>query len=627
MATARTSWWRRLISWFLDWQRCPWAAVMLCAGIASGQGVRVVFDDGSMADQLGLGKRIAGGIEIAVGEPLPGRYRVRLRNPGRPEWQVNRPQVGDRVWIRDVYVGCPPGFSVEWAAPKQAVDAGFDLEGMRVWHVLGPQHRRSVFPLIAESKSKHVLTGGESVWWDLVKAAPTLPARDDIVAARARVLLWQHSEFDLARWPERERLHSLWRITPASFDPKAGDRDMGWRMRWWAARFAGNADGTTRVPEAIGPFDWGGMRWTDGHSAQHYDLPRWGVERYLETGDPGAWAFAYLTACYWASQCFIWTDTAEPFVQHAVRYEKGYSAAEGGAVPKGGELGRPGNGGDSPPRVSHMWDAGVRLVAHLSGDRDLLEVCRLRGEYVLRSRPALTPNGCRGFGWNLDNAIAHGWMTGDARFRTFAAAEAARAVAAAWPLGKSSSAGALPAWPSETRLNERGLVEWDPWQHAIVVEAIMRASGLLGFVLAPSDAAAIVAIGTHTLEQGTRFVPGPSGATHYLQGCMYRDRAYNPTYPDGLMEIWQGPALSANYLGLTWIAASHDPARWGARWQACVRTCGELCFTGFGGTVPPPQVQRQADSNYWGLAGHKAMADLMFARPWFFVPPQGVVNP
>lgn len=608
--------------WFVEWWRCPFRvilAALLAACLAPGQGVRVVFDDGTMTDQIGLGWTTAAGLDVVVSEPVPGRFRVRLHNRGKPEWQINSPQAGRRVFLRDVYLGVPPGYEIEWAGPKEATDAGFDLIGLRVWHVLGPQHRRSVFPLIPESKSKHIVTGGESVTWDLVAGTPPRPPRAGQDAEKARALLWWHPGYSGARWPEQDRLSGLWRITPASFDPAAPDRDMGWRMRWWARRFSGNADGTTRVPAATGPFDWGGMQWPDGHSAAHYDPARWAVDLYLRTGDPGAWDLAYLLVRHWADQSFIWTDYPEPQVQHAVRYEKGHMAP--------GELGRPGNAGDSPPRISHMWDTGARLVAHLSGDKDLLEVCRLRGEYVLRSRPALTPNGCRGFAWNLENATAHGFMTGDPRFRVHVEAEITRALAAAWPLGKVAPNGVqLPAWPSERTVHVGG-VEWDPWQHAIALAAIVQASGILDFDMQPTTVATLVEIGTHVLERGTRFTPGPSGPQHHLQGCMFRDREYSSRWPDQLLEVWQGPALSANFLPLLWIAASHDPVRWGERWRACARTCGELCFTGFGQPWPPPQIQRQADSNYWGLAGEKAMADLMFARPWFMVPPTGVPDP
>ena len=622
--------WARLWAWFTDWHRCPWAGAVVLfflfggAEPAHAQGIRAVLEDGTTIDQVGLGRQTAGGLEVTVLEPIPGRYRVRLRNPGKPEWAVNSPHVGARVWLRDVYVGCPAGFSIEWAEPKEASDLGFDLLGLRVWHVLGAQHRRSVFPLIPESRTKHVLTGGEAVAWDVVSGPPPPPPREGLAAAKARALLWQHPGYDPGLWPEQKRLASLWRITPESFDPKASDRDMGWLLRWWARRFAGNADGTTRVPPMTGPFDWGGIPWPDGHAAAHYDPARWAVDLYLRTGDQGAWDFAYLVARHWAFQAFIWTDVPEPFVQHAIRYEKGYVLSQ----PAGpGELGRPGNDANSPPRLSHAWDTGARLVAHLSGDQDLLEVCRLRGEAVLRARPALTPNGCRGFAWHIENAIAHGFMTGDGRFRIYVEAEIARALAAAWPLGKAAPNGMpLPAWPSETALHAGG-VEWEPWQQAMVLANVVTASGLLDFDLQPAAVAKLVEIGAHTLERGTRFVPGPSGPRHYLQTAMFRDRAYNPRYPDGYLEYWQGPVLSANVLPLLWIAAAHDPVRWGERWQACARTCGELCFTGFGGVVPPPQVQRQADSNHHGLAAEKALADLSFARPWFMMPPPGVGPP
>ncbi len=94
-----------------------------------------------------------------------------------------------------------------------------------------------MFPLIPESKRKHVLTGGEAVAWDLVQGAAPLPDRDSDVARKCRALLWTDERFDRKRWPERVRLQNLWRVTPSSFDPRAEDRDMGWRMYFYAARF------------------------------------------------------------------------------------------------------------------------------------------------------------------------------------------------------------------------------------------------------------------------------------------------------------------------------------------------------------------------------------------------------
>ena len=92
--------------------------------------------------------------------------------------------------------------------------------------------------------------------------------------------------------------------------------------------------------------------WPDGHSSQHYDMPAAAVDAYLLTGNPDSLRLAYLLTQHWANQSFIYTDVPGG-TQHAIRYEKGHFLSNA----SGGELGRPGNAGDSPPRESHAWGA------------------------------------------------------------------------------------------------------------------------------------------------------------------------------------------------------------------------------------------------------------------------------
>ncbi|TXH08911.1 MAG: hypothetical protein E6R03_17420 [Hyphomicrobiaceae bacterium] len=583
------------------------------------QEVKVVLDDGKAIHQTIVGEILkAHGLEVSIGKPVPGRYRVKIRNPGKSEWDLNSPQVGARIFIRSIDIKVPASCIIEWAAQKEAEPMGDD----GWWNVLGDRHRRSIFPLVPESKQKHLLTGGETISWDLVFAP--LPAPTPEALAKVRAILWHHDAFSLSQWPMREKLAHLWEINNDSFNPVSLRRNMGWRMRHWANRFAGNADGSTRVPNCVGPFDWGGVMWPDGHSSQHYDMPAAALDAYLLTGSPDSLRLAYLLTQHWINQSFIYTDVLGG-TQHAIRYEKGHFLSNS----SGGELGRPGNAGDSPPRESHAWGVGALAVGILTDDQDIKEVTRLRGEYRLSHAPAITPNGCRGFAWSTRDLAAYHLVTGDSRFRVKLIAEVDRAIRAAWPLGKKNGLGEiLPAWPSERSLNERQLVEWDPWQHAEAVTAIVCASGLAAFQLTPVQQQAIIEIGVHTLEKGTRFVSGPKGPTQYLQGCMYRDRAYYPQYPTAPLEIWQNSTLTSNYFFLTHIAATYDPARYGERWRAACRTVGELVFGSFGTPVPPADFRMQADSDVWGLAGSKVFAEFqMGGRPWAFVTPNGVLAP
>jgi hypothetical protein len=298
-------------------------------------------------------------------------------------------------------------------------------------------------------------------------------------------------------------------------------------------------------------------------------------------------------ARHWASQCFIWSDVDEFQVRHAIRYEKGHMAP--------GELGRPGNGPSAPPRLSHAWDTGALLVAHMSGDADLLEVCRLRGLFALNVSPKLFPNGCRGFAWNLENLAAHYVMTGDQQFKDKARAEIDRAFA-------TQASTDWKCWADDPATGETS-----PWQSACVLATIASTASWLGLQLNAAQQQRFAQIAEGVLEHGTRFRASGSGV--YLEGAMVIDR---PPWKGTLQpDIWQR-VLTSNYLPILWLAQQVDQEKYRAKYEAAVRTCGELVFTTYGGTVPPIESERQADCSGWGLAGEKIAADLLWgARPLF----------
>ncbi len=388
---------------------------------------------------------------------------------------------------------------------------------------------------------------------------------------------------------------------------------MGWRMRWWGTRFAQD-----RVPNPVGPWDWGGVTWSDGHTAQHYDLTRWAVETGL-AGDPGGFALAYLWAQHWASQAFIWSDVPEFEVQHAIRYEKGAPALRGHRWGAEGRRTRPARQLERLP-AAELAPVGHGRAHDRAPDRRSATSSRSAASGAsMPSRPQRS-------GRRTDRAPAPGSSRTSPRTTCSPATtgsalehrrEVDEALRVAWPLGRS-----LPAWPDETSRNDLGTVQWSPWQHAAAVTTIRGAVEIAGVKLTAGQDADLHAIADATLERGTRLVTNG----RYLQGAMALDRGLwqGAVLPD----IWQGPTLTANFLAALHVAAAEDPAggepagkrRAGrpANWPsaASARRC-RRCAS-----------ERQADCSAHGFAGEKIFGDQSWGnRPRWMVAPKGVGAP
>lgn len=575
-------------------------ALAVLAGAQTG-GLRVDFPSGSRSELLSPGVLVSGPLELRAGLVSPRRWRCSATNLGRPEYAAASLRPGDRILVDAIYAGVPAGWTVEWARERDFRFL-FGWQGMDVYRVVdaGTYHQ-SVWNIPASAQS-HVLVGGEALWIDAV-APGGEPPPDPALLPKAAALFGWDARYDPATWPDLERLRSLYALSPASADRTSRRRDLGWWVTWAAERFAGNANGTTRIPSSRNAWDWGAILWPDGDCLGHYDSIAHCVERYLATGDVGAWQLAALLARHKAAAGFVQTAAVEPGVSSHWRYEKGKQSGEDPphGIPLGGTRGKPGD--DTPPRLSHQWDGGVLLVAALSRDTGLLEVVRRRGEALLQDQAYVRSYGPRGWAWELWNLRAYWLVTGDGRFLARAEAEVRR--------GLGELAGPLAQWgywPDDPITGE-----WSPWQNAMALwmVAAWEAEGATHAFHAAAEACA-----RKVIDRGTRFVPGPGGP--YLQGAMLLDRA--PWQGQPLPDQWQPPVLTSNYLPLLAIAAHWDPG-YLPKWEAAVRTVAQPFRSDWAQLgLPLLAGEDQFDATANGFGGEKINADwLIGARPCFLV--------
>lgn len=492
--------------------------------------VRVELADGQIVQQNGVGSQRIGPLLVRLAEIAPSHWRALLRNEGAPEWRSGaREATPARVLIRRAGLGVPPGWTIEWAAERGATPAGWSSDGLDAWTVIDSADRRHLLADATDLGSPW-LQGGETVWWDIIGAGRTPPAIDPAIKARLHPLLYMIPGLPV---PVRvDRLRSLYRIAPGSLQWD-GVADLGWWLRWARKRHTQG-----RLPDALGWMEWGAVDWSDGWSNHNYDPARHALSLYLRTGDAGAWALARLLAEQQVRSGFIWTASGDPMQAHRWRYEKSSFA---GKV-----------GDDRWAEASHEWDTGCLAVAHASGDPDLLEAMRLRGEQLLRMAAGDVWRrywGVRFAAWHLESLRAFYLLTGDARFRQSAETK-------------------LRAWfgmlkPDETHWPEDGDPGlWYPWMDAIMAT---QAAWWFSAGAAPECVPRLWDMTQRLLSDGCRF--------RTLSGAEYLEVGYEA----GTRNLWQSPPLTAFLLPVTWVASQGD-ARFKRHHAAARRTVCDLLF-------------------------------------------------
>jgi hypothetical protein len=499
-------------------------AVLLCIA-APGQGVRVALRDGQVIDQIGPGEQRHGALEVSVRWITPGKHaRILARNRGAPEWKpAAREPNPSRVFLDGVLLAVPKGLAPEWAAFRDTRPAG-TWQGQDLYVAIDRHSQRPVYPGVPESAAHAMLSGGDTVWWDIVEGHRQAPPVLGDIPDRCRRLLFVDGP--VTQWPYVNRLRSLYTASAGSAKFSAPTADLGWWVLW-----AGQRHTQGRIPDPWGWYAFGATLWADGHSNHHYDPERQCVANWLRTGDSDAWVCARTLTEAKVRAGFTWCDAGDVSQRHRWRYEK---SSFGGYV-----------GDYWWCTESHEWDTGALMVAHLGQDPDLFEAMRLRGERLLVT-PADAVHkrywGPRNAAWHLENLRAFWVMTGDVRFRNSAESKIR------WWFGQ------LPV--SDTRwmdLGDPGL--WYPWQTSMMC---VQVAAWIHEGVAPEVAGRVAALARTTIDEGTRILT-INGAT-YLQGAMLM----------GTRQQWNAPILTSNFLPLLAIAKTWDPS-YQDRWEAAMR--------------------------------------------------------
>jgi len=189
-------------------------------------------------------------------------------------------------------------------------------------------------PRVPDSGEAHYLEPGQAWLWDFDERYAKVP---DLTAARSR-----HGRPSIGE-PRIERARALWTGSAASlsWETPAPRRDVGWWMWWYHQRHQYGAK-----PRWDGYYYLGGCPGPEGQTNWHYDGVWHFFRNWLATGDPVAWAMAYMTARHVA---------CAGMVGGRQRYEKGSRV-----------------GDFLPPQPSHQWSRGLRAVAEASQDPFLM---------------------------------------------------------------------------------------------------------------------------------------------------------------------------------------------------------------------------------------------------------------
>lgn len=553
---------------------------------------RIVLDDGTEVDFHGLGEtKIGQWLKMGVRQVKPGHIRYFLHNTGAPQFAGNQPQPGVVVKFRGFWFGAPKGWTVEYGIDRK-IDRMFEWDGKDVYRACDETTYHSTVHGQPDSTRWHVLMGGEQLWidvQDLGQVEGDVPDPALGLPYAEGIFGWDKG-YDPTKYPDLERLRSLYTKGAASLSLQSTERDLGWWLLWAAERHSANADGSTRLPVTRNLWDFGSVIWADGHSNGNYDPILHAVERYLETGDPQAWHVAYLMARHKVAHGLILCDAISEPHWGKWRYEK--------SVQEIGKRGRPGD--QNLPAESHKWDSGVLLVATMSQDPDLLKAISVRKTQLLGSSPTVTHYGPRAWAWTLAGLWAYWVVQKDPALKARAQQEINRGIADLSRFGY---------WADDPNTGE-----WSPWQNAIALAqvAMWASAG----VSVPTDR--LLAVARLVLDRGTRFVKGGDGKD-YLQAAMLMNRA--PWQGQPQPDVWQGPVLTANVLPLCWLMHKFEPQRYSGHWDAAARTVAQPFrsnFQSLGMQLHPGEYQ--FDWTGAGFGAPKINSDwLLFARPRYFV--------
>ncbi len=542
---------------------------------ADSLAIEVELTNGERHLLVGPGELRLGTTALRIREWGSGRFRLTIHNEGRPRWILGARTDGDDFFFRRLTAAIPRGFVIkDWLGKECTPDPGgseaLASRGAELWHLVLPEQSKDPHQAVPGSTQFHYLEGGTSAYWDVRTEADLLaplPSDPEVVTL---CRTWRGlGEFREDLLPRLVRLRSLMTASPGSAVFRSPVRDLGWLALHWSTRFSGD-----RKPKALGWFVFGSLVGADGHSNHNYDPEEACIEQWLRSGDRGAYELASTLALAKIHHGLYRTVTDSP-------------AAYRWAYEKSSYPGKPGD--YRFPEPSHEWDAGTLMVAHLSGDPDLLDAMRHRGEAVLRTKvPALRAFGARKVGWLLRNLRAHYHFTRDVRFLDRARELSQMVFDTAKP-GET--------WLSNDVLGPNAQV--DPWQEALFYSEVLafQDQGLRG-----SFSDRVPEFVRWTIDHGTRIVPSSLGPA-LEGGYTYNRETKSLTAPWPSTAIWFLPLLAR-------LASENAADR--DRYYACLTSSFGMAFQGWTNAAPLlPAREAQLDCSGYGAHGRKTMSQLL----------------
>lgn len=541
--------------------------LLFLSSLAFGQGAQATLFDGTQLIVEGAGSQTSGIAKLSVIEYSPGRWRAEILNTGRPRWIVGARVDGEDLFLDSVMLWAPERFTVKHASERQIPPAApfkhpATGEPNLLWAALWNEQRTDAHPRVPQSADQHYLEGGTALVWDIVPVED--PAYPLPTASAKRAMQW----LGFAESRPHERLVRLREIMTASGDSvnlKATNRDLGWLLYNWTARFAGN-----RRPDNRGPYAWPGLVWTEGHSNLDYAPEADCVRRWLDKGDRFAWELAYALLTHKVSQGLY-------------RCEANVNTRGRWAYEKSSVLGRPGD--YRFPEPSHEWDEGLLMVAHLSGDPWLLEAAEIRRKACLEMALPNTRNaGARRPGWFLRNLRAHMHFTPSPALL----AKAGNVVQSQFAAIKPGEFYIKNDWANPAA------GDIDPWQEALLYGEVLRWHQDFGLPLPPR----FDELCRWNIENGTSIrvtSVGPALEGHYTQ--FSKTGAFTAPWP----------STAAFWLPLL----HHYREDYRDKYAACITAAHGLAFQGWTSPQPLSIAEAQADCSGYGSAGRKTMSQIL----------------
>jgi len=546
--------------------------------------------------------------ELSIFRPMAGvdRIAVMVTSTGPTGWAENPINEDQAVTVRNLEVDMPKDWRVDHRVEKscgQEVHTpkykSTDFDDTVGLVLTGDKHEQFIRCMLLQSpeitvphkhnwvaitSSAHVLNGGESMRYDLVKGGT------------AGVAIPSNTQLDhAAAWFHVTKVSSLQRM-PASMLKFLRSFSIGYDGLYdhleqaEIAALHGRPQVLTRWASYLGSYDGDGAtnhRYGLGASCLKAAL----IERALSENVQAGRAFllAYHMAVWQACHGVSSPNGGHPFFRDAILYEKSGSDGRVGSA--------------QIPQTSHMWVDNIVAMAYLTGDSQLVETSDRLRKGILH-RPL---SWAGGYGIRLATRVLEALATFyhfsfTSREHVELEDKAREILNGVLTYIKASDL----HFPNDGYAGGQTPDRWDGGQDADMLAWVMfwRSKGLTGVDWAPFErlAATVVADGVREVT---------------VNGKQYHEGAYALS-TDGGYESYAIPAHSCTWLPLLAILNAYAPAQFGAQFRGVRTLVEDSMWRGWTQLNDPnvdQRIERWGPHNYGSpYGGHELKSQSYTAR-------------